>query len=49
MKKHKPFGWIKLKGEIGYSFITDVDDTINYSDAIRDCIFADGIPFGIKE
>ena len=49
MLKHQPFGWTKLKEEIGYSFIIDVDDTINYSDAIRDCTFADGTPFGIKE
>lgn len=49
MQKHQPFGWTKLKGEIGYSFIIDVDDTINYSDALEKCIFADGTPFGIKE
>lgn len=49
MQKHQPFGWTKLKGEIEYSFITDVNDNINYSDAIRDYTFADGTPFGIKE
>ena len=49
MQKHYPIGWTKLKGEIEYSFITDVDDNINYSDAIRDYTFADGTPFGIKE
>ena len=49
MQKHYPFGWTKLKGEIEYSFITDVNDNINYSDAIRDYTFADGTPFGIKE
>ena len=49
MQKHYPFGWTKLKGEIEYSFITDVDDNINYSDAIRDYTFADDTPFGIKE
>ena len=49
MQKHYPFGWTKLKGEIEYSFITDVNDNINYSDAIRDYTFADGTPFGVKE
>ena len=49
MQKHQPIGWTKLKGEIEYSFITDVDDTINYSDAIKEYTFADGTPFGIKE
>ena len=49
MQKHQPFGWTKLKGEIEYSFITDVNDNINYSDAIRDYTFADGTPFGVKE
>lgn len=27
----------------------DVEDTINYSDAIKEYTFADGTPFGIKE
>lgn len=49
MQKHQPFGWTKLIGEIEYSFITDVDDTISYSDAIKEYTFADGTPFGIKE
>lgn len=49
MQKHQPFGWTKLKEEIEYSFITDVNDTINYSDAIKEYTFADGTPFGIKE
>lgn len=49
MQKHQPFGWTKLIGEIEYSLITDVDDTINYSDAIKEYTFADGTPFGIKE
>lgn len=48
MQKHYPIGWTKLKGETEYSFITDVDDTINYSDAIREYTFADGTLFGIK-
>ena len=49
MQNHQPIGYTKLIGEIEYSFITDVDDTINYSDAIKEYTFADGTPFGIKE
>lgn len=49
MQNHQPVGWTKLIGEIEYSFITDVDDTIRYSDAIKEYTFADGTPFGIKE
>lgn len=49
MQKHQPFGWTKLIGAIEYSFITDVDDNINYSDAIKEYTFADGTPFGIRE
>lgn len=48
MQKHQPIGYTKLIGEIEYSFITDVDDTINYSDAIKEYTFADGTPFGVK-
>lgn len=49
MQNHQPVGWTKLIGETEYSFITDVDDTIRYSDAIKEYTFADGTPFGIKE
>lgn len=49
MQNHQPIGWTKLIGEIEYSFITDVDDSINYSDTIKEYTFADGTPFGIKE
>ena len=49
MQKHQPIGYTKLIGEIEYSFITDVDNTINYSDAIKEYTFADGTPFGVKE
>ena len=48
-QKHQPIGYTKLIGEIEYSFITDVDDNINYSDAIKEYTFADGTPFGVKE
>lgn len=49
MQKYQPFGWTKLIGTIEYSFITDVNDSINYSDAIKEYTFADGTPFGIRE
>lgn len=49
MQKHQPIGWTKLKGEIEYSLITDIDNNINYSDAIKEYTFADGTPFGIKD
>ena len=49
MLKHQPFGWTKLIGETGYSLITDVDNDLLYSDAFKECTFADGTPFGIKE
>ena len=48
MQKHQPFGWTKLIGEVEYSFITDVNDIMNYSDAVKEYTFADGTPFGIK-
>lgn len=49
MLKHQPFGWTKLIGETGYSFIGDVDDEVIYSHAFKECTFVDGTPFGIKE
>lgn len=49
MLNHQPFGWTKLIGGTEYSLITDVNDEILYSDAIKEYTFADGTPFGIKE
>ena len=49
MQKHQPVGWTKLIGGIEYSFITDVNDTIRFSEAIKEYTFVDGTPFGIKE
>lgn len=49
MQRHQPFGWTKLKGEIEYSFITDVKDDMHYSEAFKKYTFADGTPFGIEE
>lgn len=49
MQKHHPIGWTKLIGENEYSLITDVNDNISYSDAMKEYTFADGEPFGIIE
>ena len=49
MLKHQPFGWTKSIVGIDYSLITDVNDDIIYSEAIKEFTFADGTPFGIKE
>ena len=49
MLKHQPFGWTKSIGGIEYSLITDVNDDILYSEAIKEFTFADGTPFGIEE
>ena len=49
MQKHQPVGWTKLKKKTEYSLITDIDDAMNYSAAIKEYTFADGTPFGIKE
>lgn len=49
MQKHQPFGWTKEKGGTKYGLITDVDDGMRYSEAIKEYVFADGEPFGIKE
>lgn len=49
IQKHPPVGWTKLKKKTEYSLITDIDDAMNYSAAIKEYTFADGTPFGIKE
>lgn len=49
MQKHHPIVWTKLIGENEYSLITDVNDNISYSDAMKEYTFADGEPFGIIE
>ena len=49
MQKHQPVGWTKLKKKTEYSLITNIDDAMNYSAAIKEYTFADGTPFGIKK
>lgn len=55
--KHQPIGWIKSSTgtlynilEIGISFIVLVRYGISgYDKAIKDFVFVDGTPFGVKE
>lgn len=56
MQKHQPFGWVKTKDKgirlciIGLnqkSAFTQVGH--KYDEALNEFIFADGLPFGIKE
>lgn len=56
MLKHQPFGWIKDSSEYlnNIQFVSDryitasSRDTV-FSKALNEYIFADGLPFGIKE
>ena len=56
MKKHEPFGWVMSRYHEAYN-IWQVDNTavriydgfFSYECALQDYIFADGMPFGIKE
>ena len=52
MKKHQPFGWLKVKDIEQYHSISIVYSTENYNryyNLFSNCTFADGQPFGIKE
>ena len=52
MKKHQPFGWLKVKDIEQYYSISIVYSTENYNryyNLFSNCTFADGQPFGIKE
>ena len=59
MLKHQPFGWVKDKDDGHYVLITLINDeeygiSINgkpkwsLSGLMRNFIFADGVPFGVK-
>ena len=58
MKKHQPFGWVKDKKDGYYILITTVDngDYMSLSgnsgwsfySLMKDYIFADDVPFGVK-
>lgn len=57
MQKHQPFGWVKI-GD-WYCTIKEIrptcafchggGDVFHYEDMVKQIIFADGTPFGIKE
>lgn len=49
MLKHKPFGWVKYKGENKYTTYCNIDGNCNFELDFEDYTFADGTPFGIKE
>ena len=58
MKKHQPFGWVKLKGtESGYYMLKGIASQVvigfnetpfSYKKVFEDYTFADELTFGIK-
>lgn len=58
MKKHQPFGWVKMKGTeskyymlkcIASRVVIGLDETpFSYKKVFEDYVFADGTPFGVK-
>lgn len=59
MKKHQPFGWVKLKDtESGYYMLKGIASQVivigfsetlfSYKKVFKDYVFADGLPFGTK-
>ena len=56
MKRHEPFGWFKLPNGYLYSILhlteggVVLDDMFYcYSSALKEFVFVDGTPFGVKE
>lgn len=59
MEKHQPFGWVKLKDtESGYYMLKGIASQVvigfnetpfSYKKVFEDYVFADGIPFGVKD
>ena len=56
MKRHEPFGWFKLPNGYLYSILhlpeggVVLDDMFYcYSSALKEFVFTDGTPFGVKE
>lgn len=47
MKKHEPFGWVKIDEE--YEQIWHVNKGDDFHAILKTCTFADGTLFGIKE
>jgi hypothetical protein len=56
MKKHEPFGWVKIDEtyksiaslQEKYLYLNGENSLRHYSTLLRDAIFVDGQPFGIK-
>lgn len=58
MKKHQPFGWVKLKATGKYFILQAVGDFLavvgfddrptSYDNLFEEYTFADGVPFGVK-
>ena len=48
MQKHQPFGWLKSKTLLEYR-INNISEYMNFDNYFNVYIFADGLPFGIKE
>ena len=49
MQKHQPFGWVKCKNEDCYMVHIEVNNDCDFKFYFKEYVFADGIPFGIKE
>ena len=58
MLKHQPFGWMKSKFLKHFKYIVHITDNscvfvhsfgITFEDMYKECTFADGTPFGIKD
>ena len=48
MQKHRPFGWI-MDRDKNYTSISSMNNRRDFSYMFNNFIFADGLPFGIKE
>ena len=48
MLKHQPFGWI-MDRDKNYTSISSMNNRRDFSYMFNNFIFADGLPFGIKE
>lgn len=52
MQKHQPFGWLKKKNKKknnGYSYMTFLNNSVDYKRVYKLCTFIDGTPFGKLE
>ena len=49
MQKHQPFGYVKYKNNDYYFSINFVGDNSDFNYHFKNYLFADGMPYGIKE